>query len=369
MVSKMRLLFFIVHPSKFHLFRITINKLRTKGHHVDFVIASKDSLENLVKEEGWEYINIFPKGRKLKWIPGLIGSFINLFITIFRLLMVTKGKKYDLFITDDSLGIIGFLRKIHTIHFADDDLSIIGESSFLLKFANFIISPECTNLGKYEFKKILIKGYKQSAYLHPQYFNPDYEIARKVSDNKPYFLIRLVSLTAAHDRGKNGISDSQLINLINLLKGKGKVFISSERIIPEDLEKFKINIAPSKMLHILYYAEFLICDGQSMACEAAMMGTPFIRFNDFIGKISVLNDLERKYILGYGIESNNPQALFKKVEELLQFTDLKKEFKNRRNRMFAEKINLTDFLIWFLESYPKSVSILKEEPDYQLKFL
>ena len=48
-------LFFFVHPSKYHLYRITINELIRRGHEVDIVITSKDVLEDLVKKEGWKY--------------------------------------------------------------------------------------------------------------------------------------------------------------------------------------------------------------------------------------------------------------------------------------------------------------------------
>ena len=63
----MNYLFFFVHPSKFHLFRNTINKLKNHGHNVDIVITSKDVLQALLIKEGWEYTNIFPKGRKMKY--------------------------------------------------------------------------------------------------------------------------------------------------------------------------------------------------------------------------------------------------------------------------------------------------------------
>ena len=38
-----------------------------------------------------------------------------------------------------------------------------------------------------------------------------------------------------------------------------------------------------------------------MAVEAAMLGTPSLRFNDFAGKIGVLEELEHKYELTFAI--------------------------------------------------------------------
>jgi len=33
------------------------------------------------------------------------------------------------------------------------------------------------------------------------------------------------------------------------------------------------------------------------------------------------------------------------------------------------KIDPTKFLVWLIENYPKSKSILKENPNYQYKFI
>ena len=103
----MRYLFFFVHPSKFHVFKNTINTLLNHGHKVDILITTKDVLETLIKSEGWEYTNIFPEGRKMKGVPLYISSAINTVRTISRLFKYVKGKKYDLFITDDLLVYVG----------------------------------------------------------------------------------------------------------------------------------------------------------------------------------------------------------------------------------------------------------------------
>ena len=72
-------LFFIVHPAKFYLFKETINRLLKNGCKVDVLIISKDVLENLVKEEGWDYRNLFPKGRK-----HFFGSLLDSLLTVIK---------------------------------------------------------------------------------------------------------------------------------------------------------------------------------------------------------------------------------------------------------------------------------------------
>ena len=47
---------------------------------------------------------------------------------------------------------------------------------------------------------------------------------------------------------------------------------------------------------------------------------------------------------------------------------LKSEWKKRKEKMLSEKIDVTAFMVWFIENYPESVGIMKEKPDYQYKF-
>ena len=36
--------------------------------------------------------------------------------------------------------------------------------------------------------------------------------------------------------------------------------------------------------------------------------------------------------------------------------------------MLSDKIDVTAFMVWFVENYPDSVKIMKDNPDYQLRF-
>jgi hypothetical protein len=36
--------------------------------------------------------------------------------------------------------------------------------------------------------------------------------------------------------------------------------------------------------------------------------------------------------------------------------------------MIKDKIDVTAFMVWFIENYPESKRIMKENPDYQYKF-
>jgi uncharacterized protein len=368
----MNLLFFVVHPSKFHVFRHTINILKQKGHQVNIIITSKDVLEKLVINEGWAYTNIFPEGRKISWLPTKIGAGINLIRTIFRIKKYIKRSdiKYDLFITDDLLVINGWLNKIPTFHFQDDDITAVPESALIMFFANYIISPTVSNLGKYQKKKIGFYGYKELGSFHPARFTPDYEKIKQFNpEGNKYFLLRLVSLRAVHDAGKSGLKDNDVLRLINKLEEYGNVYITAERHLPPLFEKYRITINPNDIAHALFFAEFLISDSQTMSAESGVLGTPYIRYNDFVERISYLDELEKKYELGFGIKTKNKDQLFEKIDYLLSQSNLKETWRVKRNKMLSEKIDLTEFLVWLIEGFPESVSVLQKDLEYQKRFI
>jgi predicted glycosyltransferase len=365
----MNFLFFLVHPSKYHVFKNTINRLKQNGHNVEIVITSKDVLEELVKNEGWQYTNIFPEGRKMKGVNPKISAGINTIRTIYRLRKYLKKRKYDLFITDDLIVINGKLRKTPTIHFQDDDITAVPESALLFHFATHMLSPSVSNFGKYQHKKIPFLGYKELGGLHPHVFTPDHSIVQKFNkNNDPYFIIRLVSLRATHDIGKSGLNNTDVLRLINMLEQHGKVYITAERELPEEFEKYRINIRPNDIAHALSFAQFLISDSQTMSAEAGVLGTPYIRFNDFVDKISYLAELENTYKLGVGIKTKDKEKLFTQVENFLNNKNLKEEWALKRKKMLDDKIDLTAFMVWLFENYPKSIDMFNVNPHLQNQF-
>lgn len=360
----MNYLFFFVHPSKFYVFKNTINTLKSRGHKVDVLITSKDILEDLVKKERWEYKNIFPEGRKIKGLLPIVSSGINLPRTIYRLYKYCRNKKYDLFITDDLLVFLSKWFKVPNIIFTDDDISVTKQFSIILSRATYVLAPEITDLGKYNAKKIGFSGYKELAYLHFDEFQPDINIIKSFNLTlSPYFLLRLVSLRAYHDVGIQGLSNERVKRIVSLLKAKGKVFISSERELPDELEKYRLNLSPELISHALYYAQIFVGDSQTMTSEAAVLGTPAFRCNDFAGKINVMEEKEIKYELSFNYSPSHFDDMYKKIKELLSKENIKSEFENKREKMLKDKINLSRFMIWLFENYPRSVEIIKKNPS------
>ena len=96
-----------------------------------------------------------------------------------------------------------------------------------------------------------------------------------------------------------------------------------------------------------------------MAAEAGVLGTPFVRINDFVGRLGYLNELENKYHLGFGVTPNNVANVFNIIERLLSGENLKKEWDQKRKIMLEQKIDFTKYLIDLIENYPAIIKEIK----------
>ena len=363
----MKILFYLGHPAHFHLFKNIILYLIDRNHQINILIKKKDVLEDLVKSTGWYYQNILAEGRK----DNKFGMLVGIIKRDLRLYKICQIFKPNLLIgTSIENSHISKLLKIPSITINEDDADVVPlYAKITYPMASTILSPDVCNNYKWNSKTINYSGYHELAYLHPNHFKPDLEIVRKyISPGTTYFIIRFAKLKAHHDLGIKGINTEIAKSLITLLKPFGKIFITSERELENELESYSININPIDMHHVLAFAHLYLGDSQTMAAEAGVLGTPFIRFNDFVGKIGYLNELENNYNLGFGFKSNQVEKMLKKIEELLLMKNFKQEWNERRNRMLSDKIDVTAFMVWFLERYPESIKIMKENPNYQYRF-
>ncbi len=363
----MKLLFYFGHPAHFHLFKNVVVDLKKRGHSIKTLIKKKDILENLLMGSNYDFINILPEGRK----DSKIGIVLGLIKRCVKMLLFCLKDRPDLLIgTSVEMPYVGKLLGIPSINVNEDDAEVVPlYSKLAYPLASEILTPEPCNNGKWESKSIKYAGYHELAYLHPVTFKPD---RSKIQDyfqtESPYFIIRFSKLTAHHDQGIHGINGDIAEKTIKILEPHGRVFITSEREFETQFEKYRIMINPLDMHHAMYFATMYIGDSQTMAAEAGVLGTPFIRYNDFVGRIGYLKEIEEKYEMGYGIKPREPDKLYNKIKELLDTPNLKEVWQYKRQKMLSEKIDVAEFMVWFIENYPNSARIMKKDPDYQYRF-
>lgn len=338
----MRYLFYLGHPAHFHLFKNVILQLKNAGHDTRVLIKKKDILENLLKDSGWEYTNIMQGDRgDSKWQIAY-----GLLKRDWAIMKIARSYKPDLMIgTSTELNQVGKLLGIPSINVNEDDAAAVPLFAKLgYPFATRILAPECCDCGKWNYKKIAHKSYHELAYLHPNHFKPDRSVVEKYNLGERFYILRFAQLTAHHDAGKKGISADIAEKIISLLAPSGNVFITSERKLEPQFEKYRIAIPPLEIHNALYFATMYIGDSQTMAAEAAVLGTPSIRFNDFVGELGYLTELEQKFGLTYGIRADDPEKLFSKIIELLKIADLKNMWQEKRKLMLNERGDLSNVM-------------------------
>jgi uncharacterized protein len=166
----MNILVYFGHPAQYLFLREAMKQLKAE-HSITILIKTKDILENLLTNDGFEYINILPKERgntKLSILTSLLKRNLKLLPIILR----TKPKL--MIGTDASIAQMGFLLGIKRITITEDDYSVIKTLAKLTyPFTSTILCPTICDVGKWREKKIGYEGYMKLAYLHPKYFKPN----------------------------------------------------------------------------------------------------------------------------------------------------------------------------------------------------
>ncbi|HLP04528.1 MAG TPA: DUF354 domain-containing protein [Paludibacter sp.] len=363
----MKILIYLGHPAHFYIYKNSIGEWKNHGHEIFILIKKKDILEDLLCEAGLPYYNILEEGRK----DSKFGILKGMIKRAFRLFAFCLKHKPDI-LTGTSVenSFVGKLLHIPVINVNEDDAAVVPMYAKLsYPFASEILTPIVCDNGKWNNRSLKYNSYHELAYLHPNHFTPDKKIVENYfSVDRPYFIIRFAKLNAHHDHGIRGINVGIAEKIIEILKPLGDIHITSERELEPQFEPYRIKINPLHMHHVMAFARLYIGDSQTMAAEAGVLGIPFIRFNDFVGRIGYLRELEDVYNLGYGIRTNEVDKIYQAINHIFSMDNKDKVFENRRMKMLSEKIDYSKFLTWFIENYPESAKIIKSNPEYQYRF-
>ena len=360
----MKILIDIAHPAHVHLIKNSYFELKSKGHTVIVTVKDIPSAIQLLKLFEIPYVYLGGKS------DSLVGKgFLQLKFN-FLLWKIVLREKIDIaFGSSLTVAQLSKFTRVKSIILDDDDDEV---EPLFVKYAHpaadTILSPACAI--RKTTKMIGYAGYHELAYLHPNRFTPDISVLNEIGvlPDEKYFILRFNAFKAHHDAGVQGLSIENKRRIIELLKPFGRVFITTERNIDEEFKPYQLKVSPDKAHSLMYYATMLIGDSQTMTSEAALMGTPAIRCNTFVRRISYLEEEEFTYNLTYGFLPNDSDAMFSKINELLVFPDLKQEWQVRRAKMLTEKIDYAKFQTWFIENYPSSAETMRKNPDYQYNF-
>jgi len=353
----MKILIGLWHPAHVHTFKNAILNLQNLGHDVKLVAVDKDTTIQLLDLLGFEYEYLGESSTTI------YKKCLDLIRIEYKLLRLVKSYRPDIFVGRGSLAMahISKIAGIPFIAFIDSEPAWII-APLQMPFIDVIITPFYYRRKLDPRKHIRVPSYKELAYLHPHQFNPDPSVLDQLglTEKDSFSLVRFVGWDAYHDVGEYGFNIHDKYRLIDELERFGAVFISSEKQLPSSLKKFELKLPKDKIHSILYFSKLFIGDSQTMATEAAMLGTPAIRCNSFVGQNDMSNfiELENNYelILNFNLADDAISAAIALMKE----PNLKHMWKERQEKMLNDKIDLTNFLVRFIDDYPKSFIDLKK---------
>jgi hypothetical protein len=343
----MKYIFVVSHPAHVHFFKKTILHLKSCNHQVMVVAVDKEIAITLLEENNIDYFRISGHGKnlssKLKILILQEKLFFNTVTNFNPDLIIARTQSFAF----HCAKILG----IPSVAFADTEHSMINYY-VSYPFADKIVTPSCFH-GDFGQRHERFEGYFELSYLHPNVFQPNPSILDLlgVEKDEKYIILRFVSWNAVHDIGHSGLSLQIKRKLVNELLKYTKVFITSEQPLPDDLEPYRIRIPFERIHDALYYSFLHIGEGATMVSECAMLGTPAIYINPL--SAGTLEEQELKY--GLITHCKDSSKILDTVLDLLKNPNLKREYREKQQKMLAEKIDVTEFIVDFIGNYPESI--------------
>ena len=362
----MRILIDIGHPGHVHLLKNAAKNLEKKGHKVFYSVRDIPVAKKLMDYYGMPYIDL---GKKSDTLFGKAWTVLKQDFLLFWYVLIHR---IDIGLSNGIvLPHVSRITKMASIVIDDDDDEVEElMAKYSHPYTDTVLSPAALRNHRRTDKALFYEGYHELAYLHPNVFKPDESVLNRLGVKKGdnYFVMRFVALKGFHDVDSKGLSFEQKKKLVELLSKYGRVIITAERQLEPEFEPYRMTVSAEDMHSVMYFASLYIGDSQTMTSEAAVLGVPALRCNTFVGRISYLEEEEHKYDLTYGFTPDQFDLLIEKLEMMLANPNLKNEWETKRQKMLKDKIDVSAFFTWFIENYPDSKRIIKENPDYQYNF-
>lgn len=351
------------HPAQVHNFKHLRSELLAKGHHVFWLASDKDISKYLLKCYDINYSLLSKPGKSV------FSKFIMLIKNSIIVMLFIKRNKITFACSRVSpyVSLACFFLRVPHIGLSDTETA-----EFYDKIFGQLVSALFTAKSfKRELRhdQIRYDGNIELFYLHPNRFKPlkDAHKLLGLDWETPYVVMRFVSWEAYHDKGLSGFSVENKIRAAQEFSKYARVFITSEKALPPALEEYRIKIPPERMHDILASATLFFGESATMASESAVLGTYAIFLNEnWFGS----TDDAMNFGLMFCYKQNNEEQLkaIEKGVEILNMSSIKINSGIKRDKLLRTKIDVTALFLWFIENYPESKLIMKENPDYQYRF-
>ncbi len=339
----MRFVVDVLHPIDSHIFHYFIDQLRARGH--EFLVTSRH------KECAVELLDAFniPQHVLTSRGRGLAGKVTELAVRTRRFLKLVGpfDPDYLISMTGPVVAAASPFLRARTLVLHDNEIPRLVNRAIARLSDAYIVPRGFTD--RFGCNQVRYEGYQQLAYLHPNVFRPDINVARKhgLSGDEPFIVVRFVELDAYHDVGERGFSYRAKADAIRRLARHGRVVITSEEPLPDEFQRYRLAIPPQDMHHVLSFADLLVGESCTMASEAAILGTHAL----WIARTwrGVINDMSDRYGLVHHFRDTEVEAALAYAEGLLARPGQKADARARASRLLEENVDLTAWLIDYVE--------------------
>lgn len=336
----MRVYFDVTHPAHVHLFRNAIRELADAGHTVAVTSREKEMTTELLDAYDIEHTVL---SRKRRSQAALVPEW-----TIRELRTIRFARAFDPDVVVSHL----VPSAVHAARLTGAGSVVFNDhehSNYLTRLTAPLTDFYCTPAGfqgDFGEPHVRHEGVLELAYLHPNWFTPDRNRLRDhgVDPDEPYFVLRFVSMGAHHDITRDGMSRETKIALARELSEHGEVYVSTEGPLPSELEGHGIPVPPAAIHDLLAEARLFVTDSNTMATEAAVLGTPTVRSNSYAADGSLGNFLTlEEYDLV--VSTADEAEAHERALELATSTYAPEAWRNRRDRMLEDATDVTAFML------------------------
>ena len=306
----MRLLIDVLHPAHVHFFRHFLQEMGARGH--DYLVLSrrKDVTTELLDAYGIAHRVISEQRPGRLRLAGELALRVGATSRSIR----TFRPNVVMGLMGPSISVAARMHGVRTLVFYDNETTH-RLNRIAARLANAWISPRGFRL-EYGRKHLRYDGYHELAYLHPNRFTPEAGRLRAhgVDPERPFTLLRFVAWESIHDGGESGFSLEGKRRAVELLSRLGSVYISSEKPLPPEFERYRLSLPVEDIHHALAFATLVVGESSTMASEAACLGT----FAGFVSKSGrgVNDEQEARYGLVRNFNGGREAAALAWLERL-----------------------------------------------------
>ena len=345
--SRTKAVFVVNTPAQAHQFRPVVRSLSEQGHEPLILARDYGCTVDLLEYHGLPY--------EVYGSVGMEQSSLYRTIPVHYYQIFKRVRQFDpdvVFGRSVFAAHAGLLTRTPSVLVVDSEVTSI-DHRLSQPVADYILTPHTfeKDLGNRHFS---FEGFTECAYLHPEVWERQTDIRSELGldPDERYAVLRFNCLRAHHDVGESGFTIEQRNRLIEALSEAVTVLVSDEAAEggASSTSARAFDIHPALMHDALAEADLLVADTQTMVTEAALLGTPAIRSNSFVGESDMGNFVELEEA---GLIRNHERFrdVLDSSRELLGDESVQETWTTRAEEYMSDKVNLRDLLVDVVASF------------------